>query len=68
MMNVFHRDDSAIRAIRAIRHFWGSELLYAPTERDQHPRHLGTIESCWNLFDLLPGGRGADWEEQLEYR
>jgi predicted dithiol-disulfide oxidoreductase (DUF899 family) len=50
-----------------IRHFWGSELLYAPTEPGQDPRHVGTIEPLWNLYDLTPEGRGSDWEEQLTY-
>jgi predicted dithiol-disulfide oxidoreductase (DUF899 family) len=61
MLNVFHRDGPAIR------HFWGSELLYAPTDPDQDPRHLGTLEPVWNLFDLTPEGRGTDWDEQLRY-
>jgi predicted dithiol-disulfide oxidoreductase (DUF899 family) len=62
MLNVFHRQGGTIR------HFWGSELLYAPTEPGQDPRHVGTIEPLWNLFDLTPGGRGLDWDEQLSYR
>jgi predicted dithiol-disulfide oxidoreductase (DUF899 family) len=62
MLNVFHRDAGAIR------HFWGSELLYAPTDPGQDPRHVGTIEPVWNLFDLTPEGRGPDWDEQLSYR
>jgi predicted dithiol-disulfide oxidoreductase (DUF899 family) len=61
MLNVFHRDD------KTIRHFWGSELLDAPAEPGQDPRHVGTIEPLWNLFDLTPEGRGADWDEQLSY-
>jgi predicted dithiol-disulfide oxidoreductase (DUF899 family) len=61
MLNVFRRDGGAIR------HFWGSELLYAPTDPGQDPRHVGTIEPLWNLFDLTPGGRGTDWDEQLSY-
>ena len=61
MLNVFHRDGETIR------HFWGSELLYAPTDPGQDPRHVGTIEPVWNLFDLTPEGRGADWDEQLSY-
>jgi predicted dithiol-disulfide oxidoreductase (DUF899 family) len=61
MLNVFHREDEVIR------HFWGSELLYAPTEPGQDSRHTGTIEPLWNLFDLVPEGRGADWDEQLSY-
>jgi predicted dithiol-disulfide oxidoreductase (DUF899 family) len=61
MLNVFRRDRGAIR------HFWGSELLYAPTDPGQDPRHVGTIEPVWNLFDLTPEGRGFDWDEQLSY-
>lgn len=61
MLNVFRRDGESIR------HFWGSELLYAPTEPGQDPRHVGTIEPMWNIFDLTPEGRGADWDEQLCY-
>ncbi len=61
ILNVFHRDDETIR------HFWGSELLYAPTDHGQDPRHVGTLESVWNLLDLIPEGRPAAWDEQLSY-
>jgi predicted dithiol-disulfide oxidoreductase (DUF899 family) len=61
MLNVFHRDGDVIR------HFWGSELFYAPTEPGQDPRHIGTLEPLWNLLDLTPEGRPADWDEQLSY-
>jgi predicted dithiol-disulfide oxidoreductase (DUF899 family) len=60
-LNVFHRDGNTIR------HFWGSELFYAPTDPGQDQRHVGTIEPLWNLFDLTPEGRGTDWHEQLSY-
>jgi predicted dithiol-disulfide oxidoreductase (DUF899 family) len=60
MLNVFHRDGERIR------HFWGSELLYAPTDSGQDPRHVGTLEPVWNLFDFTPEGR-PDWDEQLSY-
>jgi predicted dithiol-disulfide oxidoreductase (DUF899 family) len=60
MLNVFHRDGEAIR------HFWGSELFYAPTDSGQDPRHVGTLEPLWNLFDLTRDGR-PDWDEQLSY-
>jgi predicted dithiol-disulfide oxidoreductase (DUF899 family) len=60
MLNVFHRDGETIR------HFWGSELFYAPWDPGQDPRHVGTIEPVWNLFDLTPEGR-PDWDEQLSY-
>ena len=61
MLNVFHRDGDTIR------HFWGSELFYAPEDPGQDPRHVGTIEPLWNVFDLTPEGRPADWDEQLSY-
>jgi predicted dithiol-disulfide oxidoreductase (DUF899 family) len=61
MLNVFHRDPDTVR------HFWGSELLYAPTDGDQEPRHVGTVEPLWNLFDLTPEGRPSDWYEGLSY-
>jgi predicted dithiol-disulfide oxidoreductase (DUF899 family) len=61
MLNVFHRNGDTIR------HFWGSELFYAPTEPGQDPRHVGTLEPVWNLFDLTPEGRPTDWDEQLSY-
>ena len=61
MLNVFHRDRGAIR------HFWASELFDAPTEPGEDPRHVGTIEPLWNLFDLTREGRPADWYEQLSY-
>jgi predicted dithiol-disulfide oxidoreductase (DUF899 family) len=62
MLNVFHRDGDVIR------HFWSTELLYAPTDPEQDPRHVGTLEPLWNLFDLTPEGRPPDWEEQLSYQ
>ena len=61
MLTVFHRDGATIR------HFWSSELFYAPTEPGQDPRHVGTIEPVWNLFDFTREGRGTDWDEQLSY-
>jgi predicted dithiol-disulfide oxidoreductase (DUF899 family) len=61
MTNVFRRDGGTIR------HFWGSELLYAPSEPGQDPRHGDTLEPLWNLFDLTPEGRGTDWYPDLSY-
>jgi predicted dithiol-disulfide oxidoreductase (DUF899 family) len=61
MLNVFHRDGDTMR------HFWGSELFYAPTDPGQDPRHVGTLEPLWNLFDLTREGRPTDWDEQLSY-
>ena len=41
-------------------------MLYAPSDPGQDPRHMGTLEPLWNLFDLTPAGR-PDWSEQLDY-
>jgi predicted dithiol-disulfide oxidoreductase (DUF899 family) len=60
MLTVFHRHGSEIR------HFWSSELLLARTDPGQDPRHVGTLEPLWNLFDFTPEGR-PDWNEQLAY-
>jgi predicted dithiol-disulfide oxidoreductase (DUF899 family) len=61
MLNVFHRDGETIR------HFWASELFYAPTDPDQDPRHVGTLEPFWNLLDLTREGRPTVWDEQIAY-
>jgi predicted dithiol-disulfide oxidoreductase (DUF899 family) len=61
MLTVFHRDRDGIR------HFWSSEMLYAPTDPGQDPRHTGTIEPLWNIFDLTREGRPSSWDEQLDY-
>ncbi|WP_164661532.1 DUF899 family protein [Tropicibacter sp. Alg240-R139] len=50
MLNVFVRNGDEIR------HFWGSEMFYAPS--DWHPRHIDALWPLWNLLDLTPSGRG----------
>lgn len=60
LMSVFHRDADGIR------HFWSSELGFAPPEPGQDPRALGPCEILWNLMDFTPQGR-PDWHEQLQY-
>jgi predicted dithiol-disulfide oxidoreductase (DUF899 family) len=63
MMNVFTRKDGTLR------HFWGSELLYA-TDREAEgidSRHIDILWPLWNVLDLTPGGRGSTWYPQLSY-
>jgi predicted dithiol-disulfide oxidoreductase (DUF899 family) len=60
MLNVFRRDG------KTIRHFWGCELLYVPPEPGQEYRHNDLLDPVWNMFDLLPEGRG-DFEPKLSY-
>ena len=60
MVSVFHRDPDGIR------HFWSSELVYAPKDPGQDMRAAGTLEPLWNLMDLTPEGR-PDFNEQMQY-
>ena len=60
MLNVFRRDG------KTIRHFWGCELLYVPPEPGQEYRHNDLLDPVWNMFDLLPEGRG-DFHPKLSY-
>ncbi len=59
MLNVFHRDG------QTLRHFWGAELTYGPSDPGQDHRSVGTLEPLWNLFDLIEGR--PDLDEQLSY-
>lgn len=61
MMNVF------VRKKDVIRHFYGSELLYAPEDKGQNARHNDLMWPLWNVLDLTPEGRGADWYPKLAY-
>jgi predicted dithiol-disulfide oxidoreductase (DUF899 family) len=61
MLNVFVKSGSGIR------HFWASELLFAPSERGQNPRHVDLIWPLWNVLDFTPEGRGKEWYPKLSY-
>ena len=61
MLNVF------VRRRGAVRHFYGSELLFGKLEPGQDPRHVDAIWPLWNLLDFTPEGRGKDWYPALEY-
>jgi predicted dithiol-disulfide oxidoreductase (DUF899 family) len=61
MTNVFQLVDGVVR------HRWASEMFYAPWDPGQHPRHNGTLDVLWNMFDLTPHGRGTDWGPKLRY-
>jgi predicted dithiol-disulfide oxidoreductase (DUF899 family) len=58
-LNTFTRRDGEIR------HFWASELMVAPRDPGQEPRHVDFIWPVWNVLDATPGGR--DWSPQREY-
>lgn len=59
MCNVFRKHGNKIH------HFWSSELFFANLEGQ--PRHVDTIWPLWNVFDLLPQGRGSDWYPANDY-
>lgn len=52
--NVFHLGDDG-----TVRHFWGSELSFAPSEPGQHHRSGDTTNPLWGLLDMTPEGRGS---------
>lgn len=54
VLNVFTRDDDGLR------HRWATELMFAPREEGEEPRHVDSIWPIWNVLDLTPGGRGTD--------
>jgi predicted dithiol-disulfide oxidoreductase (DUF899 family) len=45
-------------ADRAIHHFWGSEMSFAPTVPNQHHRAGDLADALWGLLDMTPEGRG----------
>jgi predicted dithiol-disulfide oxidoreductase (DUF899 family) len=61
MLNVFTRDGGAIR------HFWGSELTFAPDDPGQNHRALDFADPLWGLLDTTPEGRGDDWFPKVNY-
>ena len=40
-----------------IRHFWGSEMSFAPTVPNQHHRAGDLVDPLWGLLDMTPEGR-----------
>ncbi len=56
-----------VRRDGEIRHFYSTELVYAPSELGQNQRHIDMMWPLWNLLDLTPEGRGANWFPRLSY-
>jgi predicted dithiol-disulfide oxidoreductase (DUF899 family) len=61
IFNVFVRRDGKIY------HSYSTELVFAPPEPGQNERHIDMMWPLWNLLDLTPEGRGADWYPRLSY-
>lgn len=62
MLNVFRKE-----ADGTIRHFWGSELVFAPEDVGQHHRALDFMDPVWGMLDTIPEGRGADFFPKIDY-
>lgn len=60
-LNVF------VRRNGKIHHFYNTELMFAPSDPGQDMRHVDAIWPLWNLFDVIPEGRGGKWGPKLSY-
>jgi predicted dithiol-disulfide oxidoreductase (DUF899 family) len=61
MLNVFRKGSDG-----TIRHFWGSELVFAPDDPGQNHRALDLVDPLWGLLDTTPEGRG-DFFPKVNY-
>ena len=61
MLSVFVKEG------RTIRHFWGSEMVFAPEDPGQHHRGLDFMDPVWGLLDTTPQGRGKDFFPKVQY-
>jgi predicted dithiol-disulfide oxidoreductase (DUF899 family) len=59
--NIFSRRDGMVR------HFWGEELTDESADPGQDPRGAPEANPLWNVLDMIPEGRGADWYPKLDY-
>jgi predicted dithiol-disulfide oxidoreductase (DUF899 family) len=60
ILNVFVRDGGVVR------HAYATELMFAPRDPGQDPRHVDAIWPLWSLLDVTPEGRG-DFYPRLSY-
>jgi predicted dithiol-disulfide oxidoreductase (DUF899 family) len=62
ILNVFVRDGDQFR------HSWATELMFAPRDQGEDPRHVDSIWPIWSVLDMTPDGRrtGADFPK-LKY-
>jgi predicted dithiol-disulfide oxidoreductase (DUF899 family) len=54
ILNVFVRDGEGMR------HSWATELMFAPRDEGEDPRHVDSIWPTWSVLDMTPEGRGTD--------
>jgi predicted dithiol-disulfide oxidoreductase (DUF899 family) len=62
IVNVFVRNGDEIR------HSWATELMFAPRDEGEDPRHVDSIWPIWSILDMTPEGRGTEQSfPQLDY-
>jgi predicted dithiol-disulfide oxidoreductase (DUF899 family) len=54
ILNVFVRDGEELR------HAWATELMFAPRDEGEDPRHVDSIWPIWSVLDMTPEGRGTE--------
>jgi len=52
ILNVFVRDG------QQVRHAWATELMFAPRDEGEDPRHVDSIWPIWSVLDMTAQGRG----------
>jgi predicted dithiol-disulfide oxidoreductase (DUF899 family) len=58
---VFNRDG------KKVRYFYVAEMPDEAADPGQDPRGAVDIAPLWNILDMTPEGRGADWYPKLSY-
>ena len=61
ILNVFVKKGSVIR------HFYATEMLFAPEDPGQNARHVDAFWPLWNVLDMTPHGRSSDWYPKISY-
>ncbi|TMK71414.1 MAG: DUF899 domain-containing protein [Actinobacteria bacterium] len=56
ILNVFVRDGDRLC------HSWATELMFAPRDEGEEPRHVDSIWPIWSVLDMTPDGRGTESE------
>lgn len=51
----------------AVRLHWMGETNQEMADPGEDPRGAVELQALWNLLDLTPEGRGADWYPKLDY-
>jgi predicted dithiol-disulfide oxidoreductase (DUF899 family) len=54
ILNVYVRDGDHLR------HTWATELMFAPREEGEDPRHVDSIWPIWNILDVTQSGRATE--------